>query len=489
MVDSNLSSRIIRRFTPIWGHAVIYLSLLLLTLSAAYAEKSYTVDELVRKAQANNPAIGVAHSKLRSYQALLDRAYLAWLPTLRFEAFLAPLPERRQLQECVDLRLDDGTGLSQVFPCPGQNLQADERITIDTDIGLLARGSAKVTLPIYTFGKVKHAQRAARNGVMAGELGVDYAREEIAFLVRQAYYGAQVAYQALKIIEDALSRFRKAKKDIKKNLTEESGRFTSNDLRKLLVEEAEIRAKHLETLALNEAAQEALRLAANLPLGSKVDLDTYRVEQVHIQDRSNEEFLELAYNARPDLQMAQAAVAARRAQVDMARADYFPDIALVGAIEYAKGTTAEEPNDPFASDPYNYLNWGVVLGATWKLDFALLKSDLKRARSRLLQQEKEESLLRQRVRLDMMTKVADLRRRQGEIQIRKEARTAAKSWLVSNTLNFGLGLTNTDQLLKSLTAYSRAKLNYLISVYEFNLAVARVSREVGLDLTVKSDKK
>ena len=36
---------------------------------------------------------------------------------------------------------------------PRQDLQADERITIDTDIGLLARGSAKITLPIYTFGK------------------------------------------------------------------------------------------------------------------------------------------------------------------------------------------------------------------------------------------------------------------------------------------------------------------------------------------------
>ena len=487
MVDSNLRRRILDESPPYWVRVVTCVLLFLCIHAPVSAEKVYTIEELVRKAQSNNPAIGVAHSKLRSYQALLDRAYLAWLPTLKFEAFLAPLPERRQLQECVDLRFDDGTGLSQVFPCPGQDLQADERITIDTDIGLLARGSAKVTLPIYTFGKVKHAQRAARNGVMAGELGVDYAREEIAFLVRQAYYGSQVAFQALKIIEDALSRFRKARNDIEKNPQEESGRFTSNDLRKLLVEEAEIKAKHLETLALNEAAQEALRIAANLPIGSKVELDSYRLQKVDIQNRSNEEFLELAYNARPDLQMAQAAVAARRAQVDMARADYYPDIALVGAIEYAKGTTAEEPNDPFASDPYNYLNWGVVLGATWKLDFALLKSDLKQARSKLLQQEKEQNLLRQKVRLDMMTKVADLRRRQGEIQIRKEARTAAKSWLVSNTLNFGLGLTNTDQLLRSLTAYSRAKLNYLVSVYEFNLAVARVSREVGLDLTLKSD--
>lgn len=447
------------------------------------------MDELIRKAQSSNPAIGIANSKLRNYQALLDRAYLAWLPTLRFEAFLAPLPERRQLQECVDLRMDDGSGLSQVFPCPGQDLQADERITIDTDIGLLATASARVTLPIYTFGKVKHAQRAARSGVMAGELGIDFAREEIAFLVRQAYYGAQISHQALKIMEDALNRFRKARQDIEKDLKEESGRFTSNDLRKLLVEEAEIKAKHLETIALSQAAQEALRIAANLPLGAKVELDTYLLQKANIQERSNEEFLELAYNARPDLQMAQSAVAARRAQVDMARADYYPDIALVGAIEYAKGTTAEEPNDPFASDPYNYLNWGVVLGATWKLDFALLKSDLKRAQSRLLEQEKQESLLRQKVRLDMMTKVSDLRRRQSEIEIRKDARKAAKSWLVSNTLNFGLGLTNTDQLLKSLTAYTRAKLNYLISLYEFNLAVARVSKEVGLDLTVKSKSK
>lgn len=467
--------------------AELFLCLcMILSLSATtHAKEGYSVDELVRKAQSNNPAVGIASSKLRNYQALLDRAYLAWLPTLRFEAFVAPLPERRQLQECVDLRIDDGTGLSQVFPCPGQDLQADERITIDTDIGLLATASAKVTLPIYTFGKVKHAQRAARNGVMVGEIGIDYAREEIAFLVRQAYFGAQIAHQALKIIEDALSRFRKARKDIEKDLRDETGRFTSNDLRKMLVEEAEIRAKHLETISLNEAAQEALRLAANLAPGADVNLDTYVLKQVRIQERSDEEFLELAYNARPDLQMASSAISARQAQVDMARADYYPDVALVGAIEYAKGTTAEEPNDPFASDPYNYLNWGVVIGATWKLDFALLNSELKRARSRLLQQEKEEGLLRQRVRLDMMTKVADLRRRHGEITIRKEARSAAKSWLVSNTLNFGLGLTNTDQLLKSLTAYTRAKLNYLVSIYEFNLAVTKLSKEVGLDLTIK----
>ena len=445
----------------------------------------FGLDQLIRKAQFHNPAIGIARSKLQNYQALLDRAYLAWLPTLKLEAFVAPLPERRQLRECVDLSITDENGLNEVFPCPGQDLQADERITIDTDIGLLARTSAKVTLPIYTFGKVKHAQRAARSGVMAGELGVDYTREEIGFLVRQAYYGAQMAKGALSIIEDALKRFRGAKQDIQDSLKSEDGRFTTNDLRKLLVQEADIRAKHLEVIALNEQAIEALRLAANLPIGAEVVLDSYILTPVEIESRSDEEFLELALSVRLDLQISRSAVAARQAQVDMARSDFYPNIALVGAIEYAKGTTAEEPNDPFASDPYNYLNWGVVLGATWNLDFALLRSDLKRARSKLIEQEKSESLLKQRVRLDLVSKISDLRRRSKEIEIRKQARSASKSWLVSNTLNFGLGLTTIDQLLKSLTAYSHSKLNYIMSVYEYNLAVARVSKEVGLDLTLK----
>ena len=318
-----------------------------------------------------------------------------------------------------------------------------------------------------------------------GELGIDYTREEIAFLVRQAYYGAQMTKSSLRIIEDALRRFDSAKEDIEKSLKAEDGKFTTNDLRKLIVQQAEIEARHLEVISLDEQAIEALRISANLPVSADLELDTYTLNPVNIEQRSDEEFLELAMGVRLDLQMSRSAVSARRAQVDMAKADFYPNIALVGAIEYAKGTTAEEHNDPFASDPYNFLNWGVVIGATWNLDFAVLRSDLKRARSKLLEQEKSESLLKQRVRLDLVSKISDLRRREKEIKIRAKARSASKSWLVSNTLNFGLGLTDIDQLLKSLNAYSRSKLNYLMSVYEYNLAVARVSKEVGLDLTVK----
>ena len=51
-------------------------------------------------------------------------------------------------------------------------------------------------------------------------------------------------------------------------------------------------------------------------------------------------------------------------------------------------------------------------------------------------------------------------------------------------MNFGIGVATVDQLLKSLVAYSKARLTYFRTIYEFNLSVARLSQSVGSDLAV-----
>lgn len=446
-----------------------------------------SLDELLRRVEETNPAMDIARATLADYQAQFDRAYYAWTPSLRIESILAPLPERRALRECVTgSYFDPATGgtIPEVGACPGQDLQADERITADTEIGILTRTTAKLTFPIYTFGRVEYGLEAARAGLEVGRAGLDIARGELHFLVKQAYYGAQLAASALDIIEDGRQRMRKAKSDIEAELEKESGRFTSNDLRKLLVEEADIEASYLETDALREVAWSGLRLAAALDPEAAVELDTLELAPVHVERRSTEAYIELAAESRPELRAARAAVEARRGQVAMAEAEFFPNIALVGAFGYAKGTTAYDPPDPFANDNYNFLSWGVVLGLDWRIDFAAQSSALGRAQAQLVKQEAQYEALRQRLRLEVVEQVGAMRRRAKELDVRELAMKAAKGWLVSNSLNFGLGLASTDDLLKSLIAYSRARLTYYRTIYEHNLAVARLSQTVGVELAV-----
>ncbi|MBV71984.1 MAG: hypothetical protein CMH52_11695 [Myxococcales bacterium] len=445
----------------------------------------YSLDDLLRAARASSPVMTIARAKLKKYEAIFDRAYYAWSPVLKIDALMAPLPERRVLDRCVDPgAVDPMTGLAPVIACPGQNIQTDERITADTEIGLLVRTDVDVTFPIYTFGKIEHGQKAARAGIAVGKSGINYARGRLDFLVKKAYYGAQMAETALGVLKEGRKRFSKAKRSIEKELAKDTGRFTSNDLRKLLVDEAELESRYLETEALNKQAWSGIRLAASVAPTGTISLDTLKLKPVSVERRNQAEYIELALDARPDIRMARAAIRARQSEVNMAIANFLPDIALVGGLRYAKGTTADDPVDPFANDGYNYVGWGVVIGAKWKIDYSVLVSRLKEKQAKALQQRAEYDALVQQVRLEMVTLVSEMERRKAETDVRRIAMKAGKAWLISNTLNFGLGVATVDQLLRSLIAYSKARLTYYRVIYEYNLAVARLSQAVGIELSI-----
>lgn len=441
-----------------------------------------SLDAFLERALGGNPAIAIARARLAEYEAKRLRATWAWTPRLKVGTILAPLPERKLLKRCVLDEFEEGLPL--VGPCPGQDIEDDVVLEPDTEIGILTRTTGELTLPIYTFGKIEAGQKAARAGVDAGRAGIEMTRAELRVMVKRAFYGAQLAHSALDIIGDGRSRLRAAKKDISKELSKESGRFTRNDLRKLLVKEAELETGFLETEALAEQAWEGLRLAGGFRPGEPFTLDTMELAAVHIEPRTPEGYYELALLSRPDVRAMDAAVRASEGFVDLAQAEFYPDIALVAAFGFAKGTSAEDNPDPFANDPYNGRSWGVVLGAEWRLDFATRLSKLREEEAVLARRRAERDALRQLISLRVSEKWGNVRRYRRAIETQRLAMKAARGWIVSNTLNFGLGLATTDDLLDALVAYGKARLTYFQNIYEYNVAVARLSQEVGTELAV-----
>jgi outer membrane protein TolC len=469
---------------PSYANAVRILLVMCVAFGAfaAHAQEPTAVDlpELLRRARADNPAVKIAEADLKKYQALFERARFSWTPTIRADGLLIPLPERRLLRQCVD----PTSPVGEVIPCPGQNVQDDLRLDAESEIGILVRLDTRFTFPIYTFGKIDSAKRAASAGLRVGAAGVDVARGKLDVLVKQAYYGAQYGESALKILRDGAKRMDKAKRNIQKELDKESGKFTSNDLRKLKVEEAELKAGILQAEARTRYAWESIRIAGGFPSRAAFTLDTLRLKPVYIEPRSVEQYVELALKARPDLRYADAGIDARRAQVDMERANYWPDIALTGVFGFAYGSTADDNPDPFANDNFNYLTYGAVLAARLNLDVFKVRAAVGQAEAALLKAEAQLKTLKVQIRLQIVEEVQTLDRRGKEVKLRKKAMKAGKGWMTSNFLNFGLGLVTTNELISSLTAYSKTRLAYYEAIYEYNLAVARLSQTVGVELAV-----
>ncbi len=445
----------------------------------------FSLDDLRRRIHDNSPVMDMARAVLARYEAIFDHAYYAWTPTLKLEAMVAPLPERRLLRQCVIG--NDESGLPLIGPCPGQNVEDNEMITTDTELGIFVKTTAKLTIPIYTFGKVAHAQKAARAGLDGAEAGLDLARAELDFMVRKAYWGAQLAEAALDVLNDGSRRMNDALRDIQKDLDKEGGHYTSIDKHKLIIDQADIEAHRFEVEALLEQAYEGLRVAAGLDVGAPFRLASLDLKPVQIDPRSLEEYIELAMTSRPEMRVAEATLRAREHQVDMEIAEFYPNIALVGSVNFAKGTSADDNPDPFANDPYNSLGWGAVLGAELKLNFAEQISKVNQAKADAAKARAEYDALQQKIRISMAELYGSLNRYEKELEIRKNAMKSAKAWMIADGANSGMGIASSANLVKSFTAYSKARIAYYQTVYEYNLAVAKLSQGVGVELVLPDD--
>jgi hypothetical protein len=124
--------------------------------------------DFLARVESDHALVRAAEAELAAYQALYDRALYAWLPVLKVESLLAPLPERRLLRECAFPGESAGPGVIRVGPCPGTDPDADERIGAGSEMGILTRTKATLTLPLYTFGKIDAGRAAARQGLEVG---------------------------------------------------------------------------------------------------------------------------------------------------------------------------------------------------------------------------------------------------------------------------------------------------------------------------------
>jgi outer membrane protein TolC len=218
---------------------------------------------------------------------------------------------------------------------------------------------------------------------------------------------------------------------------------------------------------------------------AKISLESSRLKALDHPLETQEALWEHARAHRLDIKMAQAQVLARQALLSKATADLLPDLGLVGALTYSKGTSAEDNPDPFANDPFNVFGYGVYLGLNWSLGAAELMSSREEAHAALDKALAQLKGAEQLAHLALIEAHEQVKRRQAELSTRKGAMRAAKKWMNSTFMNLNMGIVKSKQAAQSLSAYLQASVAYDQATYEYNLALTRLWRAAGVDLTTR----
>jgi outer membrane protein TolC len=456
--------------------------------------KPITLYHLLQCARQKNPAKKIAEAKLASGQADIFQAEWAHMPSIKNESGGVPLPQRRLMRYCANPKELDSNGYLNVAPCPDQGIQDDQRLSDTSGMGYFIRTQTTMTIPLITFGKISSGQEAAQAGFKAYEYALQSATRSFDTMVYQAYFGLQLTSQIAKIFADGQKEISKFKETIQKDIDQDGGKYNQNDLRKLLIREAEIAIKKTELDSIEEQTWGSIHILCKAPkltqvqeidqiakstskYQSQYQLDQYELKALKIALKSDDVYFQKALENQPELKAAQWAVNARKAQVDLSQAQFMPNIALMSFLNFAKSNSAQDNPDPFANDPFNVFSWGAYLGIDWRFDFSRMIADVKRAKAVLQQSEAEQEALIQKTKMDLLERMTQIQKFEQVQKLRKDALKSAKQWFTSSALNTasGLGNSSADDLTRALAAYYEAAINHYQSISEYNIAVAKLA--------------
>ncbi len=416
----------------------------------AFAEApKLTLDQVIAKAVAN-PRVQMATSDRDAAAARVSEADAARLPRLKATAFGTISPEI----ECND------PACTSTRP---KNFEWDFQ-------GLFGGAQLDLTQPLFTFGKIAHARRAARAGLDAQNALADEAAGDAAADAAKAYWGLKLARELGYMLEDGIDEIGKAQANLD---TRED--VSIQDRQRVAVLLAEAKAQRADA---SQAEAQALAGLRAITATADADIDESELAPIDHTLATADQIAALSAK-RPQSMAAKSGATAADELAAFQAAHYFPDLALVGQAFIARAQGVTDAPSVFYNDPFNRAGAGVVLALQWQLEPWSVKAKTERARAEAHKARAQSQLAEIGARYDAATAASEATAAKAKVDATIEGEKAARAWLASVLQNEAVGTAEAKDLADAYIAWFQMKARWAQSVFQWNVAVVRLGRATG----------
>ena len=431
------------------------------TRVTAAAPAKYDLAACIHAALTNSPDLGAAAADLAGARARLGEAEAGRWGQSEYNQVLGFVNEAR--------------GNPVYSP--------DNKSHVFSGLGPFTRLELNINIPLWTFGKLNAALKAAQEGLESEHARNESKRAEVILSTKQLYYGLLLARQLSGILHDMLDTMDKAIKKTQDRLDAGSSAVTEIDLLKLKAGRAKFAKGVVEVDASVALTRSALARTIGVPADGDFDISDTKLLPVEAAIAPLDAYLAEGPERRPEAQQIRTGVAAQSAKVDLEEARYYPTIFLGTGLRYARASNRDEQTNPFASDDFNYLYPVGFVGVHWDLNFFLTSAKVEEARADLDRLAAQRRDAASGLQLEIRRAYSDVMQTRETIKVTEEGRKAGRGLLILTVSNFDLALGEAEELFKALGAYTEASSDYFRAVHDYDVAVAALSKAVGNELT------
>jgi outer membrane protein len=465
--------------------------IIVLCLPTAAVARSYKLDEILDLARKGNPGLAAGEQATAGIEAQLLEARRSYYPTGELNSLLSQAPR-------ITCTGEQGATDAKGQPLPAeQNCVQTEALGTDssglsgflrgiTPRGVFTRTELKLVQPIYTFGKLSAGVAAGESGVKASQSRQFGLVADLELNVRKAYWGAKLATEILATLNEASGYLDQAQKKIEDELAEGSGDASVTDRLRLRTMRADIDGRILEAQRMADLARVGLRALIGSEAPADLDVDADPLETLKVPDRPLNRYEDEARESRPEVKALDHMVAAKRALAQLESRRQYPDIVLIGTAAYAYASSVDTPQNAYLNDPFHALGAGIAAGFHMPLDLGV-----KNARAAKLQAEAKEAEQKRRealngIAFEVEKAHTELTEASKRTKVMQKGEKAGRQWIAAVAQNIAVGVSEAKDFSDALLAFFQARVRYLQSMYDYNIAAAALTRATGIDVTAES---
>ncbi len=306
-------------------------------------QKRYNLVELIDLAESLNPETRVAWEGARQAAIGVGLVESQYFPVLTLKAL--------------------GGYQSEAFPAPF-NVAPDGffRANLEQVVPVL-----DLRWLLIDFGRRKNSWNAAKESLLAANLGFNRKHQEIIFRVQRAFFGLTSLRAKIAVAQSSLDSARAVRESAEAQLR--NGLATLPEVSLARQQEAQATFDLEEVQSTERDAQVALAESIGIPPTTPIQVTAFSaLPKPAALEASVEKVIDQALDRRPDLIAKVATLRRKEAEVRRARADYFPTLSFVSNLNTLAGraqiTGGALPTGWFSAAEPSY---GAGLAMEWNL--------------------------------------------------------------------------------------------------------------------------
>ncbi len=289
-----------------------------------------TLDGSLELAYRNNPTYQMREKELQKAKASVSEAYSTIMPQINATA---------SLQHAYDIQTNTIPNFMKIMlqPQPGvlpPDLDAifsayagamPDYISLSFGLENTAVYGATLTQPLFLGGAGYNGIRMAQAAERAAEHGLESTKQDLVYQTVSAFYGCLVSHEIVKVQEEALAQSEKNLSTVTKKF--EAGSASKFDKMRAEVDVANNRPNAISARNNYKLSLTRLKVVLGLPMETEIDLSGELVfEEDEFAQSSLQDFQDIAAEKRPEVLAMMEQKSITRRGIGIARSAFLPKL-------------------------------------------------------------------------------------------------------------------------------------------------------------------